>query len=49
MINDNLVSIKKQFEFYKMLGEITFDQLIDEQLFWKYNEESNSIATIVKH
>lgn len=46
---DYLESIKKQFEYYKMLGEKTFDQLTDEQLFWQYNEDSNSIATIVKH
>ncbi len=39
----------KQFDYYKMLGEKTFSQLTDEQLFWQPNEESNSIATIVKH
>jgi hypothetical protein len=39
----------KQFEYYKMLGDKTFTQLTDEQLLWQYNEESNSIATIVKH
>ena len=33
----------------KMLGEKTFFQLADDKLFWQYNEESNSIATIVKH
>lgn len=44
-----LISIKKQFEFYKALGDKTFAQLPDEKLFWRYNEESNSIATIVKH
>lgn len=49
MANDYLESIRKQFEYYKMLGEKTFAQLKDEQLFWQYNEESNSIATIVKH
>lgn len=46
---DYLNSVKKQFEYYKMLGDKTFAQLSDEQLFWQYNEESNSIATIVKH
>lgn len=46
---DYLNSVKKQFEYYKMLGDKTFEQLSDEQLFWQYNEESNSIATIVKH
>ena len=49
MANDFLYSAKKQFEYYKMLGDKTFAQLMDEQLFWRYNQESNSIATIVKH
>lgn len=49
MTNEYLESVKKQFEYYKMLGEKTFAQLTDEQLFWQFNEESNSIATIVKH
>ncbi|MBE7443299.1 MAG: DUF1572 family protein [Flavobacteriales bacterium] len=44
-----LESVRKQFEYYKMLGEKTFEQLSDEQLFEQYNEESNSIAIIVKH
>ena len=44
-----LESTIKQFEYYKMLGDKTFDQLSEEQLFWQYNEESNSIAIIVKH
>lgn len=49
MKNDYLESVVKQFEYYKMLGEKTFAQLSDEQLFWQYNFESNSIAVIVKH
>ena len=49
MTNNYLDSVKKQFEYYKMLGEKTFAQLSDEQLFKQYNNESNSIATIVKH
>ena len=49
MTNDYLDSAKKQFEYYKMLGEKTFAQLSDEALFWQYNDDSNSIATIVKH
>jgi hypothetical protein len=49
MTNDYLESVKKQFEYYKMLGDKTFAQLTDEQLFWQYNQESNSISTIVKH
>lgn len=39
----------KRFEYYKMLGDQSFEQLSDEQIFWQFNEESNSIAVIVKH
>ncbi len=39
----------KQFEYYKLLGEQTFAQLKHEDFAWQYNEESNSIATIIKH
>jgi hypothetical protein len=49
MQNDYLNSAKKQFEYYKMLGDKTFAQLPDQALFWQYNAESNSIATIVQH
>lgn len=44
-----LESVIKQFEYYKLLGEKTFEQVTDEQLFWQYNSESNSIAMIVQH
>lgn len=46
---DYLNSVKKQFGYYKQLGDKTIEQLTEEQLFWQYNPESNSIATIVKH
>ena len=46
---DYLNSVKKQFVYYKQLGDKTIEQLTEEQLFWQYNPESNSIATIVKH
>src|SRR3954468_18812860 len=49
MSNDYLESVRKQFEYYKSLGEKTFAQVSDDKLFWQYNEDSNSIATIVKH
>lgn len=49
MENEYLNSIKKQFEYYKSVGEKTFDQLDDKDFFWQYNEESNSIAIIVNH
>ena len=48
-MNSYLESVKKQFEYYKMLGEKTFEQIPEEKLFWQLNKESNSIATIVKH
>jgi len=44
-----LQSAIKQFEYYKLLGEKTFAQVADDKLFWQQNEDSNSIATIVKH
>ena len=49
MVNEYLESVRKQFGYYKLLGDRTFEQLSDDQLFWKYNDESNSIASIVKH
>ena len=44
-----LQSVIKQFEYYKLLGEKTFEQIAEEKLFWQHNESSNSIATIVQH
>ena len=47
--NSYLESVKKQFLYYKTLGEKAMDQLEPEQLFISINEDTNSIATIVKH
>lgn len=44
-----LESVKKQFLYYKMLGEKAIDQLEPHQLFVSINEDTNSIATIIKH
>jgi hypothetical protein len=44
-----LESVKKQFLYYKMLGEKAMEQLESEQLFVSTNEDTNSIAVIVKH
>lgn len=49
MNNIFLQSAIKQFEYYKLLGVKTFNQLNDEKLFWQFNVESNSIAIIAKH
>jgi hypothetical protein len=46
---DYLKSAKRQFLYYKQLGDKTMAQLNDEQLFWQYNDASNSIAIMVKH
>jgi hypothetical protein len=42
-------SVKKQFLYYKKLGEGAIEQLEPSQLFETPNENSNSIAVIVKH
>ncbi|MEZ4721760.1 MAG: DUF1572 family protein [Flavobacteriales bacterium] len=44
-----LESVRKQFEYYQLLGDRTFSQVSDNQLFLQVNEESNSIAIIVNH
>lgn len=49
MTQNYLDSIHKQFSYYKMLGDKTFSQLNEEDLFWQYDPEINSIAIIVKH
>jgi hypothetical protein len=49
METEYLNSVKKQFEYYKSVGEKTFDQLNENDLFWQYNKESNSIAITVNH
>ncbi|MFD3445567.1 DinB family protein [Microbacteriaceae bacterium 4G12] len=38
-----------QFQHIKIRAEQALEQLTDEDLHWKLNEESNSIAVIVKH
>ncbi|HBF19558.1 MAG: hypothetical protein CMI36_08015 [Owenweeksia sp.] len=49
MTSEYLHSVRKQFDYYRLLGEKTIDQLNEDDLFWQYNEESNSIAIIVNH
>lgn len=49
MQNNYLESVKKQFQYYKYLGDKTFEQLSDADLFWQFNSETNSIAIIVNH
>lgn len=44
-----LESTKKQFTYYQLLGDRTFDQVSDADLFWQSASENNSIAIIVNH
>jgi hypothetical protein len=44
-----LQSAIKRFKEYKTLGDKTFAQLKDEEILYKPNEASNSIANIIKH
>ena len=44
-----LGGIIKQFHYYKSLGDKTIAQVEDAALFYQFNEESNSIAIIIKH
>ena len=44
-----LESTRKQFAYYKSLGDKTFAQLNEEEIHWQPNDESNSVAIMVKH
>jgi len=44
-----LSSVTKQFQYYKLLGDRTFEQLEDKELFWRPEGHGNSIAIIVNH
>lgn len=44
-----LDSVKKQMHYYKTIAEKAIEQLEPAQLFISVNEDTNSIATIVKH
>ena len=49
MAHGFLKSAKRQFHYYKQLGEKTIEQLRDEHFGYRPNNESNSIINIVKH
>jgi predicted secreted protein len=48
-MNNYLLSINKQFEYYKQLGTKTINQLNKEELHLQHSTTSNSIAVLVKH
>ncbi|WP_144463593.1 DUF1572 family protein [Siminovitchia fortis] len=41
--------IKERFKSVKTLGDKTIEQLSEDDIHWKPNKESNSIAVIIKH
>ncbi|MES2275594.1 MAG: DUF1572 family protein [Bacteroidota bacterium] len=47
--NNYIASSGKLFRYYKSLGDAVLDRVDEQGLHWQYNEESNSIAIIVKH
>ncbi len=49
MDTNYLEGTRKQFRYYKSLGDRTFEQLNDEEIHHTYNTYSNNIAIIVKH
>ena len=49
MSENDLSGIIKQFNYYKALGDLTFKQLDDDEIYYKPNEYSNNVSIIVKH
>lgn len=47
--NIYLESAKKQMLYYKTIAEKAINQLDEEQIFISFNENTNSIATIMNH
>lgn len=48
-LENYLESVRFEFHRYKTLGDRTFAQLDEKNIHWKYVENHNSIAIIVKH
>lgn len=44
-----LEGVQKLFLYYKSLVDSTLSQLDEDQLFWQYNAESNSVAMLIQH
>lgn len=49
MYNLYMPGVRKQFEYYKQLGDKSLAQLEEAQLFWRPDTQANSIAIIVGH
>jgi hypothetical protein len=46
---DYLSTVVRRVQYYRLLGEKTFDQLAEKELHWQPTSESNSIAVIIQH
>lgn len=44
-----LPGIIKQLQYYKQLGDQTILQLQPDELYWQDNDDSNSVAILIKH
>lgn len=49
MIEEYLENCIAQFKSYKEVADKTLNQLQEKDIHWKYNEESNSIASVIIH
>ncbi|WNS74982.1 DUF1572 domain-containing protein [Bacillus sp. DTU_2020_1000418_1_SI_GHA_SEK_038] len=47
--SEYLKIVIERFKSVKSLGDKTINQLSEEETYWSYNNESNSVAIIVKH
>ncbi len=43
------MTVIRRLKYYKELGDKTFEQLGEEDFYYRPNEESNSIAIIIQH
>lgn len=44
-----LDSTRKLFRYYKSLGDTVISRVDEQGIHWQYNDDSNSIAVIIKH
>lgn len=47
--NEYLRIVNERFKSVKCLGDKTIKQLSEKEIHWTFNNESNSVAAIVKH
>ncbi len=49
MQQEYMSNIKTMFEYYKHLGTETIQRIPEDKIHWQFNDDSNSVAIIVKH